>query len=59
MKVSITYLIYIITWEAFVLGGGGYVVFGLERSPWWLLLSVLLSLGAYKPKYWSELTRTK
>ena len=51
----ITYLVYIIIWEAMVLGGFGYVVFGLDKSGWWMLLAVLMSASAYKPKSWSQL----
>ena len=53
--VVITYLIYIIIWEAMVLGGFGYVVFGLGKSGWWMLLAVLMSASAYKPESWKQL----
>ena len=53
--IAITYMIYIILWEALIIGGFGYVVFGLNRSGWWMLLAVLLSASAYKPKSWREL----
>lgn len=49
---SLTYLIYIVAWEAMVLGGAYYAVFILERSGWWFLLAVLLSGAAYKPQHW-------
>ena len=53
--IAITYMIYIILWEALVIGGFGYVVFVLNRSGWWMLLAVLLSASAYKPKSWRKL----
>ena len=53
--IAITYMIYIILWEALVVGGCGYVVFGLNRSGWWMLLAVLLSGAAYTPKKWKQL----
>lgn len=53
--VVITYLIYIIIWEAMVFGGFGYVVFGLGKSEWWMLLAVLMSANAYKPESWKKL----
>lgn len=55
--VVITYLIYIIIWEAMVLGGFGYVVFVLGKSGWWMLLAVLMSASAYKPKRWGKLLK--
>jgi hypothetical protein len=53
--VVITYLIYIIIWESMVLGGFGYVVFGLGKSGWWMLLAVFMSSSAYKPENWRQL----
>lgn len=49
---EITYLIYIIFWECFVLGGGAYVVFVLDRSAWWMILAVALAGCAYRPSMW-------
>ena len=53
--IAITYMIYIILWEALIIGGFGYVVFGLNRSGLWMLLAVLLSAAAYKPESWRKL----
>ena len=53
--IAITYMIYIILWEALIIGGFGYVVFGLNRSGWWMLLAVWFSASAYKPESWREL----
>lgn len=53
--IAMTYMIYIIVWQALVIGGFGYVVFGLNRSEWWMLLAFLLSASAYKPKSWLKL----
>jgi hypothetical protein len=50
-----TYLIYIIIWEAMILGVFGYAVFGLGKSGWWMLLAVLMSSRAYKPVNWRKL----
>jgi hypothetical protein len=53
--VAITYLIYIVFWQAMVLGGFGYVVFGLDKSGWWMLFAVFLSASAYNPENWKQL----
>lgn len=53
--IVITYLIYIITWETIVLGGFGYIVFGLGKDAAWMILAVLLSASAYKPDKWAQL----
>lgn len=53
--IAITYMLYIIAWEGLVIGGFGYVVFGLNRSGWWMLLAVLLGGAAYSPKEWRQL----
>jgi hypothetical protein len=56
--IVITYLIYIIIWQAMVLGGLGYVVFGLGESGWWMLLAVFLSASAYSPEDWRHLLKS-
>lgn len=43
------FTVYSIAYEALVLGGAGFVVFGLGRSPWWMLLGVALSTVQLKP----------
>ncbi len=48
----VTYLIYILLFEAIVLGGTGYAVFVLGFSGWWFALAVALSFCAYKPSTW-------
>ena len=53
--VVITYLIYIIIWEVILLGGFGYVVFGLDKNGWWMLLAVFMSFYAYGPETWRQL----
>lgn len=45
----LTYLIYIIFWEAMVFGGTGYAVFVLNHSGWWILASVAIGMCAYSP----------
>ncbi|MDO8641457.1 MAG: hypothetical protein Q7R33_07960 [Nitrosarchaeum sp.] len=54
MKV-ITFLIYSILYECLVLGGCGYVVFGLHYSGWWFVLAVILSACQWSPEKWSLL----
>jgi len=49
---AVTYLVYILAFEAIVLGGAGYIVFGLGRSPWWMLLALMVSGAAYRPAQW-------
>ena len=49
---EITYLIYIVLLEAMIFGGTGYVVFVLDRSGWWFVLSILISGCAYSPQKW-------
>ena len=52
---AITYLIYILLWEGVVLGGCGYIVFGLGYSGWWFLLALYMSGSAYSPEKWGRL----
>ena len=59
MKLQITYLIYIILYETLIIGGCGYVVFGLGHSGWWFVLAVLFSGAAYTPKKWRKLQTKK
>jgi hypothetical protein len=51
---ELTYLIYILGYETLVLGGCGYVTFGLGHSNWWWVLAVVLSGSAYKPGKWMD-----
>ena len=53
--ITLSYMVYILMYEALVIGGCGYVVFGLGRSGWWFLLALLMSAGAYKPASWNAL----
>lgn len=55
----ITYLIYIVLWESLCIVGSGYVVFGLHRSGWYMVLGVWLSTAAYSPKKWGQLWSDK
>jgi hypothetical protein len=55
----ISYLIYIIIWESIAILGTGYIVFILNNSKWWMLLSILLTAAAYSPKRWNELLKNK
>ena len=48
----ITYTIYIIFWETLTIGGGGYIVFKCDRSPWWFLLAIILSSLCFRPHNW-------
>lgn len=48
----VTYLIYIILWEALVFGGLGYAVFVLGHSGWWMLAAVFIGGFAYSPMKW-------
>lgn len=48
----LTYLIYILLYEAMVIGGTGYAVFVLGASGWWWLLAVLFSSSATGPLKW-------
>lgn len=52
---SLTYLVYIIWWEIFTLGGGAYIVFWKGGSAFWMLLAVFLSGSAYRPTTWRVL----
>lgn len=49
---EITYLIYIIFWEAMIFGGTGYVVFVLGNSGWWFIAALLIGSCAYSPLKW-------
>lgn len=57
--IIVTYLIYIVLYEALVIGGCAYVVFFLGYSGWWFLLALLFSAGAYKPNRWHSLLTGK
>ena len=52
---ALTYLIYIVIWEAATLGTCTYLVFWKGYSGWWFLLAILLSTMAYKPSSWNQL----
>jgi hypothetical protein len=56
---EVTYLIYILCYEALVLGGTGYAVFVLGHSGWWFLLAFGLSSSAYSPLKWIHGKETK
>ena len=49
---AITYLIYILLYEALTIGGTAYIVFWLHYSAWWWVLGALFSAGAYRPEKW-------
>lgn len=51
----LTYLIYILTWEALVIGGCAYLVFWRGANSEWFWLAVLLSFCSYSPKKWRSL----
>ena len=48
----VTYLIYIVLWEALIFGGAGYSVFVLGHSGWWMLAAVFIGSFAYSPAKW-------
>ena len=54
MKV-LTYLIYTILYECLIIGGCGYVVFGLHQSGWWFVLAAIFSMSQYSPEKWAAL----
>jgi len=54
---SFTYLVYILLWEGFTIGGCCYVVFGLNQSGWWFLLAIAFSVMAYSPEVWANLDK--
>lgn len=56
---TMTYFLYIILWEGFILGGCAYIVFWKGFSGWWFLLAVLLSGSPYSPSKWAELYNQK
>lgn len=55
----VTYLIYIIFFLSMTIGGTGYVVFVMGKSPWWFVLSFLFSLGYTRPAEWETLTKSR
>lgn len=50
-----SYAVYVIAFEMLALGGSAFVVFGLGRSPWWMLLGVAISAAAIPPNVWRRL----
>jgi hypothetical protein len=51
----VTYLIYIVFWEALAFGPIMYAVFFKGRSGWWFLLAMFLSASALQPWSWHSL----
>jgi len=49
---SITYLIYIIFWEALVLGLPLYYILEKGHSAWWLFFAIFLSAASFQPRAW-------
>lgn len=52
---ALTYLIYIVFYEALVIGGCAYLVFWQHHSGWWFVLAAMLSGSAYTPEQWWKL----
>ena len=52
MMAYLTYLIYIVFWDSFTIGGCAYIVFGLGHSGWWFALAVPLAAMACSPRRW-------
>lgn len=51
----LTYLIYILIFETFTLGGSIYLVAFQHRSWLWLILGIYLSASAYSPERWGKI----
>ena len=51
----LTYLVYIILWEGFILGGTVYLVGWMGWNPAWIILALILSAGAYTPSRWAKI----
>lgn len=49
----LTFLIYILAWEAAVWGGWFYIVFVLDRSAWWTLLAIVCSGSTIPVRRWT------
>lgn len=47
----LTYLVYIVIYETFCLGGAVYLKL-TGHSWWWIILGVYLSSAAYSPSRW-------
>ena len=43
------FALYSIIYQSLVLGGGGYVVFWLGHSGWWMILAAILSSNQLGP----------
>lgn len=52
---AITYLVYILLYEALCIGGCSYLVWWKGISPWWWFLAAAFSIGAYRPESWAKL----
>ena len=57
--IAITYTIYIIFYETLIIGGCGYITFGLHHSLWWWALAVYMSASACDPAKWNRLLTGK
>lgn len=53
--IAVTYLIYIVLFEAMIFGGAAYWVFARGRRGWWMLVALLISSCAYSPAKWHGL----
>jgi len=58
MKV-LTYLIYVIFWEALTIGGCAYLVFWQGQHGAWFILAVVLSSMGYSPSKWNDMFTPK
>lgn len=47
-----TYLIYVVLWMGFCIGGCAYLVFWRGESGWWFVLAIYLAAGGYNPRRW-------
>lgn len=48
----LTYLAYIVLWEAFIFGGCAYLVFWKGAHGAWFIFAFILSTSAYPPSQW-------
>lgn len=51
-----TYMVYIVIFEAAVLGGTYHVVFNLGHSGWWFILGIMIASSVYSPRKWASLS---
>jgi len=55
--IVITYLVYVIFYITFFIGGCSYLVFFHNEHPAWFIVALALGWSVFSPKQWKELIK--